>query len=570
MSTRFLVGLVFTASLLAQGPPSSGSISGRVIDMDTNAPLAGVNVGSQAIGRVATDAEGRYVLRNVPPGTFNVFVQEANGGYLAMTLNLPKRVTVTAGRETTGVDFRVRLDAQISGRVLDETGEPLPGIRVSVVEEVYFDLGNNNYSTGQVAPRIHRSAITDDRGAYSITSSVFARRHYYVLAQGPTRYANPVSDLPADPQSRRRSLVPTYYPNASSLSSAVAIIPKSLEHRRDVDIRMRRAPNYCLEATLNAGATPARMRFAIQDEEVPAERLQATGVPPLGGETGVDGRIRVCDLYSGNFKVSVAQPPVTNGAPTPFVGALPVTISNGDVSGLNVITVPQVTISGEIVWDMPPPDPSFKPVINIRHAPFLVPGSGPTTMAIPVPGTFSFPALPTVEYSFSLFAQAQRGLSSGLPASMYVKDITYGGSSVMYDSLRPGAAAGNLRIIVGSDAGSIDVTAAHADGKPAAGTVVMILPASARTETELAATLRAGPANDNGLYHIANLPPGRYYVLATDDPPPSYTSLPGGTLSIAKALENLRFLLRVRSSGQLVEVGPRAAVQVRVTPKALE
>jgi hypothetical protein len=555
-------------ALLAQVPAPTGSISGRVLDMETNAPLAGVNVGSQTIGRVRTDAEGRYVLRNVAAGAaVTVFVQEANGGYTNMTLTSPKRVAVAAGRETTNVDFRVRLDAQISGRVLDENGEPLPGIRVSVVERVYVSNDDNTYSNGSIAPRLSFGVVTDDRGAYRIDNNVFAGRHYYVLAQQPKRYANPVSDVPSDSQSRRRSLVPTFYPSASSLETAVPIVPKSLEHRSDLEIRMRRAPNYCLDGVLNAGATPAQLRFAIQDENVPGESPQGNGVPALGGESGPDGRIRVCDLYPGRFVIIAAQA-APNTALTQLSGALPVTITNADVTGLKVAAMPPVMVAGEVAWDNPPADASFKPVLDIRHSPR--PLSAPRPAGTSVPGEFSFTALPTLEYSLAIFAQAPPGTPSAMPASMYVKDITYGGTSVLHGAINPGDGSSKLRIVVGDDAGSIGVNVQGSDGKPSAGTAVIILPASAQTVTELAATLRVGNSDDGGAYTLVNVPPGRYYVLATNDPPPSQSLTPSGRLVIVKTPENLGMLLRVRGSGQMVEVGPRAAVQVRVTPRALE
>jgi hypothetical protein len=114
----------------------------------------------------------------------------------------------------------------------------------------------------------------------------------------------------------------------------------------------------------------------------------------------------------------------------------------------------------------------------------------------------------------------------------------------------------------------MDITAARADGTPAVGAAVIILPAGTQSEAEFAATMKAGLTEDTGVYRITNVPPGRYYVLAAEDPPVSRV-LPGMILDILKSPENLSLLQRVRGGGQLVEVCPRAAVQVRVTPRAL-
>jgi hypothetical protein len=266
----------------------------------------------------------------------------------------------------------------------------------------------------------------------------------------------------------------------------------------------------------------------------------------------------------------IAAQPATTSALTPFSIATSVAISNSDVSGLNIVTIPPLAIAGEVVWDKPPADTSVKATIGITQNPQPL-GSPRPSAQVTVPGEFSLTMLPTRDFSLSIFAPRQPGtLSVGMPGRTYVKDITYGESSVMYGAIRPGYSAARLRIIVGDDAGSIEVAAVRADGTPAVGSAVLILPAVTQTETELAARLKEGYADDTGSYRITNTPPGRYYVLATDDPPISQTNLPSRTLEISRTPETLSLLQRVRSRGQLVELGPRAVVQVRVTPKALE
>jgi hypothetical protein len=231
ISRHFPAVLLFVSTVLAQSPPTTGTISGRVIDADTKQPLVGVQVGSRETGRVATDADGRYVLRNVAAGPATVWIQETNGGYLNMTLTPPRKVVVAAGRETSNVDFRTRLDAQISGHVIDENGEPLQGIRVSFIERIYPD-GRNVFGAAELRPWILRTVVTDDRGAYKLSDNIFAGHRYYVVAQQPKRYPNALSDVPADPESRRRVLVPTYYPNAPTLETASTAVMSIFECER--------------------------------------------------------------------------------------------------------------------------------------------------------------------------------------------------------------------------------------------------------------------------------------------------------------------------------------------------
>ena len=69
-----LMGLILPFALSAQ---TSGEIKGKVFDYSSGEPLIGANVyveyGDQLIG-AATDAEGRYTLKPLNPGVYNVHV----------------------------------------------------------------------------------------------------------------------------------------------------------------------------------------------------------------------------------------------------------------------------------------------------------------------------------------------------------------------------------------------------------------------------------------------------------------------------------------------------------------
>ena len=68
-----LLALVLAAPLGAQ---QTGRITGRIVNAQTNRPLPGVQVfvPPTGIGNL-TDADGRYLLQNVPPGQMVVTAQ---------------------------------------------------------------------------------------------------------------------------------------------------------------------------------------------------------------------------------------------------------------------------------------------------------------------------------------------------------------------------------------------------------------------------------------------------------------------------------------------------------------
>lgn len=104
-----------TAFTLAASP---GTVVGRVTRTVGGANIRNAIVtifdGDRVLGTGLTNASGIYTIRNLPAGTFTVFVREESFQSSSTT------TTVTAGQTTTGVDFS--LDASpntITGQVLN-------------------------------------------------------------------------------------------------------------------------------------------------------------------------------------------------------------------------------------------------------------------------------------------------------------------------------------------------------------------------------------------------------------------------------------------------------------------
>ncbi len=131
--------------------PQDGSITGRVTDATTSAPIPGATlslvVGGTPISATA-DASGNYTLSNIRTGTYTVTASASSYG------SQSRQVTVTPGG-TAAQDFPLTpLPGSISGRVTDAvTGAPTSGATVS-------------YTTGGITT----TATTDATGSYSLSS----------------------------------------------------------------------------------------------------------------------------------------------------------------------------------------------------------------------------------------------------------------------------------------------------------------------------------------------------------------------------------------------------------------
>ncbi len=123
----FLVGSVLLLSAQWVGAQSTGTVTGTVVDAESGEPLEGANVSIAALELVeVSDAEGRFVIRDVPPGT-----HELNAQLIGYT-GEPRAITVTAGETLT-----VALSMDLSLLYMDELVVTGTAFKESPINQTY-------------------------------------------------------------------------------------------------------------------------------------------------------------------------------------------------------------------------------------------------------------------------------------------------------------------------------------------------------------------------------------------------------------------------------------------------
>ncbi len=543
---QFTLALILAVAAMAQTStsqtsPATASVSGLVRDAGTGAPMPDIVV-SYRSQEATTDAEGRYTLRNLPAGPVRI---TAIGPAKARGFGprASKLVTVSAGQELGGIDLLIRGFAEISGRIVDQNKEPMADVSVRLIAR--------EYSLGALRYVYAGAAQTNDQGEY-VMNNVESGRAYLLEVHKGYQSINAISESPANPKLRRPAVVPTYYPGTAALEGAQALTLNPGERRDGVDIRVLRTQSFCIDGVLQSGSGLGKQNFGIAEMR-PHSGASGSGamffaIP--GGSTGPDGKIRICDLHPGDFTITVTS---SEESDTPaFFGTAAVSIIDQDVSKIFVNASPRVNVPGEVVWEGTPPDPPLTSTLNINPRPMTrAPYHGEVRLIrAPIPGQFSLDTLFADEYSLQI---------NGVPDSAYIKDVAYGGHSVLREPLRPGTAVGEaaLRITLARDGGRINAKVADKENKPIGDAQVVVMPASVASEGVLAAALVSGQTDQNGAWSTALLPPGKYYVIATE-------------LPVDKSPESIGKLWRSRNKCEEVELGPGAAAQVTLAPARLE
>src|SRR3954466_11894399 len=120
-------------------PPPGGRISGRVLAADNGRPVKRARVFATAAelpgGRgMLTDDSGVFDLTELPAGRYTLPVSKS--GFVALSygqrrpLQAGTPLQLGDGQQLKGVDFRLPRGGVITGRIVDEEGEPLAGATV--------------------------------------------------------------------------------------------------------------------------------------------------------------------------------------------------------------------------------------------------------------------------------------------------------------------------------------------------------------------------------------------------------------------------------------------------------
>jgi hypothetical protein len=224
VGTRAFLALASAASVVAgllaqqrlpvaQRPSTAmGAVSGVITDAATLRPLAGVNVqlgpppaGSARLGSTFTDERGRFVFTNVEAGSY--YISATKGGYAdgrygpSLSGNGGATLVLTAGEWFDAANIALVKLSAISGRIVDEHGEPVVGAFVRVLASL--SVGGALHLVGGPV------ATTDDLGEYRIGG--LPRGHYFVsvpsiAASVPGSASVPdIEGLSADQLARRDS-----------------------------------------------------------------------------------------------------------------------------------------------------------------------------------------------------------------------------------------------------------------------------------------------------------------------------------------------------------------------------
>src|SRR5262249_52798706 len=262
---------------------------------------------------------GRYTV-NASKGSY---VGLAYGQTRAFEQGKP--LEIAAGQLVEKVDFALPRGAIITGRVIDEFGEPLPDAMVSV--QRYQNVGGQK----RLGPA-GRTSMTNDIGEFRLFA--IPPGQYYVQASLRSNMGMADSD-------DRSGYAPTYFPGTANMAEAQKVTVRLGQVISDMNMAL--LPMRTARVTGTAVDSRGRPLSGAVMALPKNDSVMFMFGPPA--QIKPDGSFTISGLTPGDYVLQ------NNGPQGSEYASTDVTINGDDVNGVQLVSAPPLIVSGRIVVD---------------------------------------------------------------------------------------------------------------------------------------------------------------------------------------------------------------------------
>jgi Carboxypeptidase regulatory-like domain len=492
MRLRFILLLCLSlaaAVLIAQS--NLGSVEGKVVNSVTGESIKKAvvtihNRNNQYVYFTTTDQSGKFHIDNVQPEKY-VASADAEGYANSRTVSDVKLFTVSAD-PLSGVEVPIAPLSVITGKVVDEDGEPLDGVTIMALR--------NGYNAGAKTLQQVSAAQTDDRGIYRMFDVQPGR--YYLSAQAQRQFRM----IAPQNAERTHTTIPeeaygiAIYPGVAEISQATAHELKPGADWTGADFKLHKRPAYHIRGRAN-GLLAAGGRGNVQ-----AEPCNPDPMPWAGGLQNIvgrqDGSFDLAGAVSGTYCLIVREPGRGGVALTQ-----PVTVTNADVNDVTLNPPASFSVKGMVTIDGTPPANMPTLGISLRSSD----GNQQQHVQVTAGAAFQIDYIFPGKYTVVVPSVQQ----------VYVKSILYGSQDVSSGVIPDAQPGGSLAITLGTDPGEIDGTVQA--GSVESGTPVLVLAIPDDAHAQRNDLMRITNSSAEGTFTLQGLAPGDYkvFALATQD-----------------------------------------------------
>jgi hypothetical protein len=437
-----------------------------------------------------TAGDGRFQFNNVPEGKYSLVARR--NGYRTQSLNdhdgFNSAVVVGPGKDSQSLIFRLQPSGSISGRVVDEYGDPVSDGQVSLFRRAAM-LGK-----AMVYPR-QRSSL-DQNGTYHFFRLppgeyfvVVIARPWYARFRQSSVYSNGDPPAPQPGEADVDVAFPvTFYPNALDSDSATPIKLRPGE-RFHADVQVSAQPGF-------------RLLTPLPDNEEPGQFDQHLQASVFGMPTYLDSMVssmrsnKLAEIsgipagaYTVRERLRAARPDAPQTRKEVVISA------GGDIEYKG--ETDSTPVAGKVVLDE---NETLKPMtVEFRRSDTA---EGLIVRCNAAGELEPFHLFPGV-YEYGAFS-----------SQAVIKSLKATGARVVARTIEIGASPVDVTFEMADIAIEIDGTVQGSDGKPLSGALVVIVPEDPEHNQNI---FRRDQSDTDGTFKLRVVMPGRYTLVAIQD-----------------------------------------------------
>lgn len=520
-------------------------MTGRVVNALTGEPIKKAEVhldyanrqnqmsAPQGYGGQA-DAGGNFRFEGIEPGEYSLSADRPGllrSRYGSRAPNQPgTNLALAPGQQVTDLTLAMFPQGVISGRVIDEDGDPV---------QARVELYMLSWRHGKQHVQGRRGNMSNDLGEYRISNLPPGK--YYVSAQSGFRISS--SELPAIPGKTDVRPVRTFFPDAISIDGAAPIQVQMGQNLTGMDIRVRTLPTYHIRGRI----TGTLSKMSLKNLGISISPRDA-GIAFISGGANVTrkGTFDLAGVPTGSYMLNLYD----ESGNFHIVGSAPVEVSGADVNDAVINVLPAGMLRGRIqIESTPQANSDAANVGSVRVQLDPTEGAGWGTTAVKQDGSFVVEDLDPGKYDLQLWP---------LPEGTYIKSVQLGQQEMLGKELDfTQGVSGELLITLSYGVAEVDgmvqmpeqETNASASNRPATAASIVLVPEELRPD---GSGFEYGNTTQTGTFSIKNVAPGRYRAYAFEE-------------LKRDQMDNPDFLKQIESKGVEVELRENDKKQVQLT-----
>jgi hypothetical protein len=485
-------------------PKGTAAIKGSVVAAETGAPIRRAQVSARSMegrggGVTSTDNEGRFEIKDLPAGRFIVNVSK--GGFVSTSFGQRRPtdpgtpIDLADGQTAEKVNFILPRGSVITGRIVDDGGDPVAGAQVSAMRYAFVSGARRLVPAGGDG----NMRPTDDQGTFRLYG--LPPGEYYVTAN----YRNFMMMMPGLNNTEADSYAPTYFPGTTSIADASRVTVKLAQETTAsfamVVARMARVRGRAMNSS---GQSISNVMLTMTPAD-PAGMMMMMGMN--NAMVAPDGTFQFSNVPPGRYNLQLRP----NGMPTASseIAVMPVTVGNDDIDNLVVVSAPAAVARGVVLTD-DGSAPSFRPdQVNVFAGP-----AEPVTMFIS-PGQNRMNDDYTFEMTGLFDRRLFRGSAGGPDSGWQLKAVLYDGNDITDGGMdfTPGRSYEGLQVIFTRKQTDLSGLLTDDRGNAVVDATVIVFPADQQKWTYQSRYVRTMRPDTTGKYNVKGLPPGDDYLV---------------------------------------------------------